>query len=59
MVKKRVETNMALAENLLEFTSDYGFCGINRVFACQNRAELRLKGQIFAKSGPSTPKTGQ
>jgi hypothetical protein len=50
---------MALAQNPLEFISDYGFCGINRVFAYQNRAKLRLKGQIFAKSGPSTSKTGQ
>jgi len=47
---------MALAQNLLEFTSDYGFCGINRVFAYQNRAKLRLKGQIFAKSAPSKQK---
>jgi hypothetical protein len=50
---------MALAQNLLEFTAEYSFCDINRVFAYQNRARLRLKGQILARSGLSKPKTGQ
>jgi hypothetical protein len=50
---------MALTQNLLEFTSGYSFCDINRVFACQNRAKLWLKGQISAGNGPSKAKTGQ
>jgi hypothetical protein len=50
---------MALLQNLLEFTSGYSFCDINRVFACQNRAKLWLKGQISAGNGSSKPKTGQ
>jgi hypothetical protein len=50
---------MALTRNLLEFTSGYSFCDINRVFASQNRAKLWLKGQISAGNGPSKAKTGQ
>src|ERR1700730_6016220 len=38
---------MALAQNLLELATDYSFCGINRVFACQNRAKLRLKDRFL------------
>jgi hypothetical protein len=46
-------------QNLLEFTSGYSFCDINRVFACQSRAKSRLKRHIFARSGPAKPKIGQ
>ena len=40
---------MAVAQNLLEFTSDYSFCGINRVFACQNALNCGLKARFLQK----------
>ena len=43
--KNGVQINMALVQNLLDFTPGYSFCDINRAFAYQNRAESSLEGR--------------
>jgi hypothetical protein len=50
---------MALTQNLLDFTSGYSFCDINRVFAYQIGARLEFERRILARNGPLMPKTGQ
>ena len=50
---------MALAQNLLDFASGYSFCDINRIFECQNRAELEWERRILAEHRLLLPKTGQ